>query len=33
MELKFEEFGAGDAVLLIHGLGGTGNVWVLKCRY
>ena len=37
MELTFEEFGTGDAILLIHGLGGTGNVWgpqaTLLARY
>ncbi len=27
MELQFDEYGAGDGVLLIHGLGGTGNIW------
>jgi len=27
MDLQVDEFGAGDALLLIHGLGGTGNIW------
>jgi pimeloyl-ACP methyl ester carboxylesterase len=27
MELQFDEYGSGEAVLLVHGLGGTSNVW------
>ncbi len=27
MELHYDEYGSGDPVLLIHGLGGSSNVW------
>jgi pimeloyl-ACP methyl ester carboxylesterase len=27
MELEYDEYGSGTPVLLVHGLGGTGNLW------
>ncbi|MSR14386.1 MAG: alpha/beta fold hydrolase [Gammaproteobacteria bacterium] len=27
MELHYDEYGTGDAVLLVHGLGGSSNAW------
>ena len=27
MKMRYDEVGKGPALILVHGLGGTGNVW------